>query len=821
MGGRRAGLVVSVWMAFTLLMAVSSVVLNVPVVKGNIGSIYIRADGSVEGTDKIISSDNVTYTFTDDIFVPSSIVEFYDGIVVERSNIIIDGNGHTLYGKPGAVGFILFAGGVTIRNTNIRDCSTGIHVLSSSNTISGNNITNNSGGILFFLSDSTLSNNVVTGNNITASGGIACNRLDDSSITGNNITANSGGISLGSFSDRNNISGNYIAANSWHGIWLWWYSTSNTISKNNITANSGSGIYIADYSNYNNISGNNFVGNGLWVSGSSGNVVEDNIVNNKPLVYLDGVSDYTVNDAGQVILLNCDNITVENLNLSSTTVGVELLGTGNSKITNNTISNNNYCGVYLGINWPSPYHSSNNSICANNITNNYYGIQLDYLSSNNSIVRNNITNSGKYGILFYSGNNTASENNIENNDCGIHLGYGGPSNTIFHNNFINNTIQANSYEFNTWDDGYPYGGNYWSDYNSADLFVGLYQNETGSDGIGDTPYIIGTDNQDHYPLMNPWIPGSPIAYFSYAPQFPPVDEIVIFNASTSCDYEGGIVSYEWNFGDGNTTIMADPIITHVYTAEGIYQVNLTVIDNEGLSRSITRSIPIDSTSPTTVHAYDDLWHTIDFEINLTANDDLSGIAETYYQINNGPIKTVSTNGQPLITTEGSNNTLEYWSVDNAGNEESHHILTGIKLDKTVPNIEVPSREPARDVQRLQPVKISVNVTDALSGVKNVTLSYTTNDGATWTNLPMNYNSSTKLYEATIPGQEVGTWVRYKIVAYDNAENPATLDGTEPYCKYPVIPEFPSTLILPLLMTITLLAVILYRKTQRSNCSQHQ
>ena len=53
------------------------------------GTIYIRADGSVEGTDKIISSDNVTYTFTDNI---------YDSIVVERSNIIIDGNRYTLQG---------------------------------------------------------------------------------------------------------------------------------------------------------------------------------------------------------------------------------------------------------------------------------------------------------------------------------------------------------------------------------------------------------------------------------------------------------------------------------------------------------------------------------------------------------------------------------------------------------------------------------------------------------------------------------------------------------------------------------------------------
>jgi len=57
------------------------------------------------------------------------------------------------------------------------------------------------------------------------------------------------------------------------------------------------------------------------------------------------------------------------------------------------------------------------------------------------------------------------------------------------------------YYANVWDDGYPSGGNYWSDYDGLDLYSGLYQNETGSDGIGDNPYIIAENNQDRYSLM--------------------------------------------------------------------------------------------------------------------------------------------------------------------------------------------------------------------------------------------------------------------------------------------------------------------------------
>jgi hypothetical protein len=59
---------------------------------------------------------------------------------------------------------------------------------------------------------------------------------------------------------------------------------------------------------------------------------------------------------------------------------------------------------------------------------------------------------------------------------------------------------------NAWDGGYSSGGNYWSEYDGSDLYSGPYQNETGYDWIGDSPYIIGQNNIDRYPLMNPFVP---------------------------------------------------------------------------------------------------------------------------------------------------------------------------------------------------------------------------------------------------------------------------------------------------------------------------
>jgi len=140
----------------------------------------------------------------------------------------------------------------------------------------------------------------------------------------------------------------------------------------------------------------------------------------------------------------------------------------------------------------------------------------------------------------------------------------------------------------------------------------------------------------------------------------------------------------------------------------------------------------------------------------------------------------------------ANSTLEL-------NEDSNSPITGI-----------PSRVPEGDVQPNQQVTIFVNVTDAESGVKNATLYYNLNNSQTWTAKPMDYNSTSRLYNATIPGQPAGTCVRFKILAYDKAGNNKTRDGTE-YCTYQVIPEFPSSLILILFMIIAIPIIIYARK----------
>jgi len=95
------------------------------------------------------------------------------------------------------------------------------------------------------------------------------------------------------------------------------------------------------------------------------------------------------------------------------------------------------------------------------------------------------------------------------------------------------------------------------------------------------------------------------------------------------------------------------------------------------------------------------------------------------------------------------------------------------------------------------------------------LSYNLNDSATWIDSPMILNSTTGLYETIISGQQAGTLVKYKIIAYDNAGNCRVEDNSGEHFVYTVIPEFPSFLLLPLFMIATLLAVVVYKRKHQT------
>ncbi len=282
-------------------------------------------------------------------------------------------------------------------------------------------------------------------------------------------------------------------------------SVSNCTIKNNIISSQYGerwGVVLWGSSTNNSIIGNTILGNsrGIWIESSDNNTIADNLIS--------GNWDFG-------ILL--------------------LFGSSYNKIANNTISNHEVAGIVIitgasGLSSAEIVASTDdeytgNIIVDNDMFNNEQNIYVESYYSNTRIVGNRITNGGR-GIFIYRSfwshdypcNATVTGNWIANCKEGIHIKadfnnvtgntamncttFGislddayATNNTVYHNNFINNAQQVNEKGANTtWDDGYPSGGNYWSDYNGTD---------TDFDGIDDTPYIIDENNRDNYPLMYP------------------------------------------------------------------------------------------------------------------------------------------------------------------------------------------------------------------------------------------------------------------------------------------------------------------------------
>ena len=233
-------------------------------VKAQNNTIYIREDGSVEGTDKIQHDGNV-YTFLGNISIDGSGV---DGIIVERDNIVIDGANCSLQltGEMGiSIGIKLTdRTNVTIKNLRILDFNFGIQLQrSSGNTVFRNYI------YPIGIKVNGSHNNTIIENHLVGSGDGIGIVMDIFPNEGNS----SGNHFLG-----NNITNQSVGINSLIGL-------ANIISGNSITNCNGryGGIFLENYPSI--IVGNNFENNtiGIFFShGASNNTIyENNFVNNQ------------------------------------------------------------------------------------------------------------------------------------------------------------------------------------------------------------------------------------------------------------------------------------------------------------------------------------------------------------------------------------------------------------------------------------------------------------------------------------------------------------------------------------------------------------
>ncbi|MFO7618368.1 MAG: NosD domain-containing protein [Thermoplasmata archaeon] len=470
-------------------------------------------------------------------FIPANGVSGGDGTLGNPwiiENWAINGSGY---------GYCIYIGNVT-QYFKVKNCS-----FSYATTWINPTWESGSGIILYYV------NTVAHFTNVKSTGnyyGIKLYQSDYNTIANSNFSGNSYYGILLDYSDHNLISNNQIS-NCWCGVYVH-VGKYNQAINNNIFCQ-WQGIYLYD-SQYNYASDNRFTGSGISFSGnllqyySTHTIDTLNTVNGRTLYYLKNTQNLTVPpNAGQVIIVNCENIVVDNQNLSSS--GTALLAVFSTNVTaqhiyasdtisggllfnhcdyilinncsidrsresirlnscdyftvdNCTITNSEY-GVIAGVYYSNDLPSSNGVIKNNTITNiSWCGIVLSKAVSI-MVSRNSISDGRMVGIITEYNSNGIQiiENELYRNIDGIRVR--GQNTTVYHNLIIANQLQAFNENINLWDNNYPSGGNYWSDYNGTDMLSGPNQDQPGADGIGDTPYYFD-GGQDDYPLMEPWGP---------------------------------------------------------------------------------------------------------------------------------------------------------------------------------------------------------------------------------------------------------------------------------------------------------------------------
>jgi fibronectin type 3 domain-containing protein len=148
--------------------------------------------------------------------------------------------------------------------------------------------------------------------------------------------------------------------------------------------------------------------------------------------------------------------------------------------------------------------------------------------------------------------------------------------------------------------------------------------------------------------------------------------------------------------------------TFTVDQEGVNQVSFYTVDNAGNKEETkTVEVKVDKAAPETNSDAPTDWVNGEVQVNLTANDNQSGIAQTYYSINGSEY----VEGTTFTVDQEGVNQVSFYSVDKAGNKEAAKVVE-VKIDNTAP--ETQSDAPYTWV--VGDVQLNLTAADRESGV---------------------------------------------------------------------------------------------------------
>jgi glucose/arabinose dehydrogenase len=176
-----------------------------------------------------------------------------------------------------------------------------------------------------------------------------------------------------------------------------------------------------------------------------------------------------------------------------------------------------------------------------------------------------------------------------------------------------------------------------------------------------------------------------------------------------------------------------------------------------------------------------------------------------YDGTSAPVNTLLVDTALSITSFGLDENSELYFTAFDGKIHTLSQTNVAALTISVPVQVPPNPMPSDEVE------ISVNVS-AASGIREVILSY--RNDSVWNNVSMTQVAE-GTFSATIPAMPYQTTVEYRIIAYDNLNNSAVSDNQGIFYHYTVIPEFPTGVIITVLIGATLLTAIVIKRRIRS------